>query len=757
MKHLFKYFLPALLLVFLGMIGSAYYRVTQERASLLDDLNRRARIIAKSLAPPSIRAIKKPPNIDEEDLAERLSGQGRTLGVLLCGKDGSLIARSAALENLMNCENLEVQEALTQKTEIIHRSEKEGQSLHRLLFPLQDKSDFVGVLLVVHDAAYIERRINSLITWTTFSLALLALFISSVTYFLSRYSFQRSVRQFLHWTKSSKENEKLSPPTESLLKPVTWEFEKLSAHLRAARETAQEISETKMTVDLWTPSRLKAHAVSYLGKNSLIVVSNREPYMHVKLHGERKVLQPASGLVTAMDPLLRATSGLWIAHGAGDADRDVVNQEGKLLVPPDKPSYTLKREWLTREEEQGYYYGFSNEALWPLCLGTHHRPYFEEKDWEAYVQVNQKFANSVLEECGKEAPLILIQDYHFTLLPSLIRKKRPDAIIGLFWHIPWPTPEAFQVCPWKREILKGMLGANFIGFHLPSFGNNFLETVNSLLPARVDWDRSNIIHDYGSTEIKAFPISIQPWAERIEINSEEIKKKILNWKKELELASQRIVVSVDRIDYAKGIPERLGAIGRFLEKNPHYKNKVSFVQLASPSRTHIPRYQELTIEIEKLVEQVNWKYGSNEWKPIIFLKAQHDAETVYTFLRMADICIVSSLADGMNLVAKEFIAAREKNDGVLILSEFAGASRDFQEALQVNPYSRADFAETIRIALEMPYAEQQRRMSRMKSQVTANNIYKWGAELIEEMGRCMQSHSATTKSKDEKTLKGIKN
>lgn len=738
MQKFSRYYFPLLFLLFLGIIGLAYYRVLQERNNLQDDLNRRAQVIAKSLAPASIRTLKKPPKLDEEDLAERLSGQGRTMGILLCNANGTMIARSAALEGHIECDNPRIQQSFIQKKQSTFYEDKDGLVAHHFVYPLLDNNGgLAGGLVVVHDSAYIERRVGAVINWTTFILVLITFLISTLTYFLSRYSFQRSIRQFLAWTKSSKEEIKLSPFTASLLKPVTWEFEKLSAHLRAARETAQEISETQMAVELWNPARLKAHAVSHLKNRPLIVVSNREPYMHVKSQGERKLLIPASGLVTAMDPLLRATSGLWIAHGAGDADRDLVNQEGKILVPPDSPSYTLKRVWLSREEEQGYYYGFSNEALWPLCLGTHHRPYFEEKDWETYVEVNKKFAHSVLEECGKEAPLILVQDYHFTLLPSLIREQRPDAIIGIFWHIPWPTPEAFQVCPWKREILKGMLGADFIGFHLPSFGSNFLETANSLLPVRVDWDRFSIEHGNALTRVKSFPISVQPWSEREVGSEQEIKSKISNWRRELELEGKRIAVSVDRIDYAKGIPERLGAIDRFLDANPSYKGRVSFIQLLAPSRTHIPRYQDLTIEIEKLVEQVNWKHGNDEWKPILYLKSHHDAQTVYSFLRMADLCIVSSLSDGMNLVAKEFIAAREENNGVLILSEFAGAARDFQEALQVNPYARADFSETIRIALEMPYAEQQRRMARMKSQIAANNIYKWGADLIQEMGRHM--------------------
>ncbi|MBI4374464.1 MAG: trehalose-6-phosphate synthase [Deltaproteobacteria bacterium] len=754
-KNLTKFLLPIVGVLFAGLILFSYLRVTRERTQLIDDLDRRARVIAKSLSVGAMRAIRNPPTPDEEDLAERLSGQGRTMGIMVCAADGKLVARSAALVDLKACEDPEVQEVTTDQEEKTLTRDEKGMTLHTLIFPLKTRSgEFSGVLAVVHEASYINKRILSALTWTTLTLAVLAIFISGITYFLSRRSFQRSVQQVLSWMTSAKEpSEYLSPPTESLLKPVTREVEKMAARLRAAKETAREVSGERQVSDLWTPARLKAHAVNHFGERPLIVVSNREPYMHVKEQGRHKVIVPASGLVTSLDPVLRATSGLWIAHGAGDGDRDTVDREGKVLVPPDAPSYTLQRVWLTREEEEGYYYGFSNEALWPLCHLTHYRPEFEEKDWQTYNEVNEKFADAVVRECGEARPFILVQDYHFTLLPKLIRERRPDAIIGLFWHIPWPTPELFQVCPWKREILEGMLGANFIGFHLQSYCNNFFDTVNGLLPVRIEWDRFAVLHHQGTTLVKPFPISIQPWAERKIPAEEEFQRKVLGLGEQLELGNKRIVVSVDRLDYTKGIPERLGAIDRFLEKYPDYKTKVSFVQLGAPSRIHISRYRDFITEVEKLVEQVNWRHGTEGWKPVIFLKEHHDPKTVYTFLRMADACIVSSLSDGMNLVAKEFVAAREKGDGVLILSEFTGVAREFQDALQVNPYSQADFAEVIRVALEMPMEEQKKRMGRMKAQVAEHNVYGWAASLIAEMAQTTGEASAKKVSSIFKTSK----
>lgn len=735
-KHILTLSISLISLCFLGVLAFSYFRVTKERETLRDDLNRRARIIAKSLAPASLRLLKNPPAGDEEDIAERIAGQGRTMGVLLCLPDGKVIARSIALTEIGNCEAFlqdnEISSHLENEERILLREEN-GITLHRLTYPLLDqKQNFLGTLTVVHEASYINERVRSLITWTTLTFAILALFISAMTYFISRRLFEKSIHRLLGWMKSEKDTT-TPPPTESLLKPVAREVEKLTARLRSARETAQDLSQEKQVSNLWTPARLKAHAVTLIGNRKLIVVSNREPYMHTKEQGQIKVIVPASGLVTSLDPVLKATSGLWIAHGAGDADWEVLDSEKKVLVPPEAPSYTLKRIHLSKEEEEGYYYGFSNEALWPLCHLTHHRPLFEEKDWVYYKEVNRKFAKEIVSECDKERPFILVQDYHFTLLPKFIKELRPDAVVGLFWHIPWPNPEAFQVCPWKREILEGMLGADFIGFHLQSYCNNFLDTVNSLLRVRIDWDRFAVLQEDHATVVKPFPIGVQPWAERQTLEEDVFFKMASKYRREHDLKNTRLVVSVDRLDYTKGIPERLAAIDRFFEKYPSFKEKIVFVQLAAPSRIQIPSYRELVKEIEETTDKINWKHCSKSWKPILFLKEHHNAQTVYTFLRMADVCLVSSLADGMNLVAKEFVAAREAGDGVLILSEFAGVAREFQEALQINPHAKADFAETIRIALEMPLGEQKRRMARMKAQVAENNVYKWAADLISEM------------------------
>ncbi len=739
-------FIATLILGVFVYLGWTWF--CNEKNQLTDDLNRRARIIAKSLSRTFIKTIKKDASAHDIEVLESISDQGRTLGYFLCDTNGKLVLQTLLFEGIPYCDIVKDEQTATDpEVENIFYENPAGTLVHIYSAPLFDKNQiFLGTAGIVHDASYIHERVMAALLWMALSMAMIALLISAATYLASRLIFQRSVNDFISWVKEGHATPRSIANTLSLLKPVSREFTKLNAKLRSAQQTAQEVSQSKTDEEIWTPVRLKAHAMSQIGDKKLIVVSNREPYIHIKEKGIVRVMHPASGLVTALDPVLKATSGLWVAHGSGNADLDVVDEENKVWVPEETPSYQLKRVWLTKQEEEGYYYNFSNEALWPICHPTHERPVFDDQAWEMYNQVNHKFCESVAEEFAKkERPHVLIQDYHFSLLPQMIRNKRADAVTGLFWHIPWPILETFQICPWKRELLKGMLGANILGFHLPSYCNNFLNTVNALLPVRIDWDRQAIIHEGGTTYVKAFPISIQPWTERNLPDEATIQADMNNWRKQLGIEGTRLVVSVDRLDYTKGFSERMDAIKRFFENNPNFCGQITFVHLAAPSRTHIPRYREFDARIEKKVDDVNWTFGTEDWKPILFLKENHPPYKVYLFLRLAEVCLVSSLADGMNLVAKEFVAARENNDGVLILSEFAGAVLELNDALVVNPYACQDFAETIRIALEMPHAQQVERMTRLKKQVLTNNVYKWASDLLTELAHPV--HVAQTAEK----------
>jgi trehalose 6-phosphate synthase len=442
---------------------------------------------------------------------------------------------------------------------------------------------------------------------------------------------------------------------------------------------------------------------------------------------------PAGGLVTALDPVLQACGGVWVAHGSGEADRQMADAQGRLAAPPDDPTYTLRRVWLTREEEQGYYYGFANEGLWPLCHLAHERPVFRAGDWEHYVRANRRFAEAALEEAGSGPAVVLVQDYQMALAPRFLKEARPDLAVGIFWHIPWPNPEAFRICPWAPNLLRGLLGADLIGFHLQQHCNNFLDTVDRIIEARLDWDHFAVELQGHVSRVRPFPISVESWAERHVPTGAELELQIADLQERYGLRNTRMAVGVDRIDYTKGLTERFRAVARFLERCPQYRGKFTFVQLGAPSRTHIPRYRNYINELEALADEINWRFQTGRWKPIRFLIGHHDGATVHAFLRMVEIGIVSSLHDGMNLVAKEFVAAKLDLDGVLILSEFAGAARELADALIINPYDTEQFAEAIRCALEMGPDERQERMTRMRRQVEENNIYRWAANFLAEL------------------------
>ncbi len=462
----------------------------------------------------------------------------------------------------------------------------------------------------------------------------------------------------------------------------------------------------------------------------LFVVSNREPYIHNWNENKIECIRPASGLTVALDPMMQACGGVWFAHGSGTADREMVDLNQKVRVPPWDPQYELKRIWLSKEEEEGYYYGFSNEALWPLCHIAYTRPVFRVSDWECYKKVNRIFANTILEEIGSERPLIFIQDYHFALLPRMIKEKRKDAILVQFWHIPWPNPEAFRICPWKKEILEGLLGNDLLGFHIRYHCNNFIDTIDRELEARPDRERSAIVYKGQTTYIRHFPISIDFDAINEASKKSEVDEEIVRLKTKFHLFDKIIGIGVDRLDYTKGIPEKFRAIDLFLDQNPEYRRRFVYVQLGAPSREHIPSYKNINDEIDEWVERINWKHRSDHWFPILFLREHVPFLSMLAFYRMSHFCIVSSLHDGMNLVAKEYIAAKTDPDGVLILSQFTGASRELTEALLINPYATDEFAQMIKKAIEMAPEEVSQRMKKLRGIVQGRNIYRWADRIL---------------------------
>jgi len=541
--------------------------------------------------------------------------------------------------------------------------------------------------------------------------------------------------QWMHALRTGRIPSRQNATDLDLFRPLVREVAAFAESLNQARSAAETEARLRETGEsLWTADRLAVHVRKRLDNGRLFVVSNREPYMHVRRGKSVEVIVPPSGVVTAIEPVLRACDGTWIAHGSGDADLGTVDEHDRLRVPPDDPHYTLRRVWLNQEEEEGYYYGFANEGIWPLCHIAHTRPIFRAEDWKYYQTVNLKFADALLEEMRDvEKPIVLVQDYHFALLPRLLKEKRPEAKVAIFWHIPWPTPEAFDISPWRRELVDGLLGADLIAFHIQSHCNNFLHTVDRVVESRVDWEHFSVRRLDHLTLVRPFPISV----DFSDVQSPESLPNAYTERstllKALGVEATFMGVGVDRVDYTKGILERFLAIECFLEKYPPYQGKFTFVQIGAPSRSHLKRYHDLMEEVEAEANRINMRFQTDKWKPIVFLNRQHNHHEIQSYYRASDLCLVTSLHDGMNLVAKEFVAARHDERGVLILSCFTGAAHELRDALQINPYDIDQTAEAIRTALEMGPEEKELRMQRLRKTVREHNVFRWAGGLIAEL------------------------
>ena len=500
------------------------------------------------------------------------------------------------------------------------------------------------------------------------------------------------------------------------------------------RAMAQRTTAAALEMDrdgAWTRTRLRDVLNQHVREESLVIVANREPYIHDRAGATDVVVRhPASGLVTALEPVMKACSGVWIAHGSGSADRESADANGRLLVPPGEESYTLRRVWMSREEEQGYYYGFANEGLWPICHLTYARPIFRTSDWNHYRTINARFADAVVQEATVDDPIVLVQDYHFALAPRMIRERLPRATIITFWHIPWPNAERFSICPWREELLDGLLGSSIVGFHTQAHCNHFLESVDTSLEARIDRVDNAVIRQGARTLVRPYPISVEwplHWADVVP-SAPDCRSEVLA---ELGLRDDTILaVGVDRLDYTKGIEERIEAVERLLERRPSLLGRFVFVQLAAPSRSEIPQYRQLHEAVELCVQRINARFGTDDYQPVIFLRAHHEPERVFRFYRAANMCYVSSLHDGMNLVSKEFVAARDDEAGVLILSRFAGAAHELADALIVNPYDLEEASAALERAALMPAEEQAERMRAMRAVVSEHNVYRWAGRML---------------------------
>ncbi len=720
------------LATFVVSAGFAWYERHAERTKQIEDLNRRAALAADAVREASERLVARGARTGYERVLNRFGRQDRAIAIF--DAFGSIIEASPEVRRSIGPIFPLVTEAIQKNQATRAFATVNGRTRFAHVVPLQQDEVPIGAAAVLLDAEYLDTAEWDLLQRTAVRIGVLALLLTGVTWLLVRWSVTRPMARIAEWTRQLKSGQPVALPPQadvSLFGPLATEVTSLARTLARARLAAAEEARLRLAGEsLWTEERLKQFVEIRFGERPMYVVSNREPVSQVyDGRGGIDEVRPASGLVTALEPIMLACGGVWVAHGSGSADRVAGERIG---LPSQDPAYSLRRVWLSEQEEAGYYYGFANEGLWPLCHIVHERPQFRADDWEHYRAVNARFAATLLEEMEKaEHPIVLAQDYHFALLPQLVKQSRPDARVALFWHIPWPNFEAFGICPWQDEILLGMLGADLVGFHTQFHCNNFLETVERAIEGRVDWENFTVVRGQHRTWVRPFPISVAP------DDAEPLPSRAA-LRAELGIGTEWLGVGVERVDYTKGLPERIRALRRFFERWPEFRRRLTFVQIASLSRSRIPRYRALQEEVREAVRAINEEFGERGWLPIVYRERHHEHAEIRRYYRAADFCMVTSLHDGMNLVAKEYVAAQDDDEGSLILSRFTGASRELRDAWIVNPYDVEDMAAAIHDAITTDQDERRSRMSRLRSHVREYNIYGWAGMLVAELSRIPQ-------------------
>lgn len=707
------------------------------------DLDMRSRLIYRAIEEPLADLVKIQSRAKIEQMFSKIIQDERLYAVGFCDGGDKLIYRTQTFPSPILCGELASKNGESYVASLV------SGPLHVVTHPVSAEGKIFGTLILLHDMSFIEKRSSDTRKYIFILFAIIALVVSGITVVIAHLSWRGWVNGIRALLKGEGPFNPLSELRQSELLPIAKDLKSLIKNLERDRKQRdeQQIS--------WTPKTLKRILNEELSGDEILVVSNREPYIHVKREDKIEVQVPASGLVTALEPIMRACSGTWIAHGSGSADKLTVDEHDRIPVPPSDPSYQIRRVWLSKEEEDGYYYGFSNEGLWPLCHIAHTRPVFRSSDWKTYYEVNQKFADVVCQEAKTKNPVILVQDYHFALLPKMVKDRLPNATIISFWHIPWPNAEAFGICPWREEILSGLLGSSIIGFHTQFHCNNFLEAVDRYLEARIDRENYNISMGGKISMVRDYPISIEwpsRWLDRTKSNLDcRTHIRQING-----LPTDRMLgVGVDRLDYTKGILERFMAVERLLEMFPEWQGKFTLIQIAAPTRTSIDEYQNFEAQVRAMAIRINKKFGKDSYQPILLKVEHHEPEQVFEYYRAVDLCMVTSLHDGMNLVAKEFVSAREDEKGVLILSQFTGASRELPEALVVNPYNIDQCATALHVALSMPATEQKDRMKSMRALVQEFNVYRWAGRMLIDASKIRRRDRLAKRTKEtESFLKG---
>ena len=687
----------------------------------LRDLDKRSQLVASTLQEPLADYVPQRSRKRILQLFDRAIQDERLYALAFCDTTGTVQYKTSTYPDALGCSRPQPKSG--ENPSLVQLPQGPVHVAHSRIGP---EGESIGKLVLVHDMSFIGIRSADTKKYVLSFFALLGVVISILAVCIAHLS----LRGWINGVRGAFDRSLLAKSgadTPPEVQPLVSDLREL---LHAYHVERQDQSSSG---NQWTPERIKALLQSDFAGDEVLVVSNREPYIHVATPHGVEVRRPASGLVTAVEAVMRACSGTWIAHGGGSADRQTVDRSDHVRVPPSNPSYTLRRIWLSKEEEAGYYYGFANEGLWPLCHIAHVRPVFRITDWEQYVAVNRRFADAVIEEARTDNPVVLVQDYHFALLPRMVREALPKATIITFWHIPWPNSESFGICPWREEILEGMLGSTILGFHTPFHRKNFLEAVDRYLEARVESEASTVSYGGKLTQVEHYPISIAWPEDNTGPAPADCHTEI---RRRLALPADHLLgIGVDRMDYTKGIIERFQAVERMLERNPSMVGRFTFVQIAAPSRSSLEEYQNFESRVRNLAQRINQRFSVGSYVPIVLRAEHHEQDELNLFYRTANVCLVTSLHDGMNLVAKEYIAARSDEKGVLVLSQFTGAARELHEALIVNPYHIEQSAKALERALLMPEEEQRERMRSMRALVRDFNVYRWAGHMLQDASR----------------------
>lgn len=739
MKQILIALLIVVTVVTLIVITFTISQANNEQDRLQNDLIYRSTLLANSL-----KETVEPNFINKSDnslelVVKRFTDKERFAGLGIYDNKGNTIAASTTIPDATSSATQIVADAMDADKANGDFTNFGDKKVYALAVPLHNDKSVVGALLVVQNAGYIDDRVNEIWRNNLIRLVLQASLISLAVLLLIRWLIYQPIKNLVETLKLARTGN-TEAGTKTLgdsffFRPLQKEISNIQQSLSAARLAASE--EARLRVEKsespWTAQRLQEFTKEILKGRSLLVASYSEPYTHIKKDRKIEYFSPAGGVVTALDPIMQSCGGTWIAWGNGNADREVVDSQSHIKVPPNEPKYTLRRLWLTQKEADGFYTGFCKEGLWPLCHVAHIRPTFRSEDWEQYGRVNAKYAQAVLSEIKNiKNPLIFIQDFHLALVPRLVKKARPDATIGIFWHSPWPNPELFSICPWKKEILDGILGADLIGFQTQLNCNNFIETVGRELESKIDFEQFSATRHGHTSYVKSFPISIAfsgTAPEEPPLNPEE-KSELLSG---LGIKTQYLALGVERFDYTKGIIEKFKAIEIFLTQHPEYIGNFSLLQIVSPTSSKAKKYQEFAGDVRHEAERINSSFKAKNWKPIVLVEKYHNREQLSRLYQLANICMVTSLHDGMNLVAKEFVASRTDEKGMLILSQFTGAARELKEALIINPYDGKQTAQTILQALEMSPIEQTKRMRKLRKIVMDSNVFRWSSDILEAL------------------------